>query len=315
MKAVRRFKSKGNDSLDLLLDTICNAFGGIVLIAILITLLTQDTQERIEEESASVDRELVERQIAALQSDIKEAQEYLQRQAASISVDPNLLGRLDELKAQLQTAKGKNDEAWTAWKDSASKAAGDNPKADQAFGDKVAITSRLSRLRTENIALNEKLDRLRMRLDTLRRERADVITSRSEQLRLPKEQAARSGHVYILLKQGEIFPLVLAQNSRLADNEYSLEWDRYGGERTFRVAPIVGKGVKPAEVGFALGKTLELMAKEGKYAALDVDSKSVQAYRALRTELLRRGIPFGWSYDERTTIGFCPNGVGPPPPL
>jgi hypothetical protein len=312
MKAGRRFRSRANDSLDLLLDTICNAFGGIVLIAILITLLTRDTQDRMEEQASSADRELIERQIASLQSDIKEAQDYLQRQADAVSVDPKLLSQLDQLKGALETAKGENNEAWVAWKDSASKAAGYDPESDKALGDRVAITSRLSRLKTENTSLKEKLDRLKMRLETLRRERAEIVNSKAEQLRLPKEQAERVGYVFILLKNSEIYPLFTARDGELKPNEYSLEWERFG-DSGYNVTPISGKGIRPEAAGSALAEFLDVLAREGKYAALDVDSKSVEAYRALRTELLRRRIPFGWDYDETAKQSFSPSGTVPPP--
>jgi hypothetical protein len=312
MKTGRRFRSKGNDSLDLLLDTICNAFGGIVLIAILITLLTRDTQDRMEEQASSADRELIERQIASLQSDVKEAQEYLQRQATTVSVDPNLLSRRDELKGTLETAKGKNDEAWVAWKDSASKAAGNDPASDKALGDRVSITSRLSRLKTENVSLNEKLDRLKMRLDTLRQERADTVNSKAEQLRLPKEQPERGGNVYFLLKNNEIFPVRVARNGFMVHNEESLVWrdiDPESDEATTQP----GRGVSPSAIASALGATFDAMLEQGNYATLDVDSRSAEAYRALRAELLRRRIPFGWSFDDATTVVFSTRGSKPPP--
>jgi hypothetical protein len=312
MKAKRRFISTGSDSLDLLLDTICNAFGGIVLIAILITLLTRDTRDRIEEQASSVDRELIERQIAALQSDIKEAQEYLERQAKSVTVDPSLSARLTGVRGALQTAKGRNEEAWNAWQTSAARASGKNPEADQALSDKTSIESRLSRLKTENLSLKEKQQRLKVRLDTLQRERTDIIASKAEQLRLPKEQAERGGHMFVLLKHNEIYPLSVAEGSEFSLNDYSLEWEKRGSDG-FAVTPIQGKGVKPSSVESALGETLELMAREGKYAALDVDSKSVEAYRSLRRELLARRIPFGWSYDERPRQIFSPQGSVPPP--
>jgi len=56
--ADRRAKS-GGDSLDLLLDTICNVFGGIILMAILVVLQTQTSAGRIPEPKAEdVERSL-----------------------------------------------------------------------------------------------------------------------------------------------------------------------------------------------------------------------------------------------------------------
>jgi hypothetical protein len=298
--------------LDLLLDTICNAFGGIVLIAILITLLTSDTKEKLEEAATTADKELIERQIDSVKSDIKEAEEYLQRQASSVSVDPVLVARLDRAKASLQTAKDKNAEVWSAWQKAAAKASGNDPEADKVLGEKVSVASRLARLRTQTEALDQKLERLKQRLETLRRERSDIVASKAEQLRLPKEQPERGGNVFILLKQNEIFPLLVAESGDLSLNKYSLDW-RDLAEDSVEVTPLIGKGVSPSSAGSSLGQTLELMKREGKYAALSIDSKSAEAYRALRAELLRRSVPFGWGHTESLKESFGPNGSKPPP--
>jgi hypothetical protein len=309
---MRRFRAKKSDSLDLLLDTLCNAFGGIVLIAILITLLTRDTRDRIEAGATSADRELIERQILSLQSDIAEANEYLERQATSVSVDPNLVARLGETKGALQTAKGNNEEAWRAWETASAKAAGDDPEADKALGEKVSIASRTSRLKTERDAQTEKLDRLKLRLETLRRERSDTIAEKSEQLRLPKEQPERGGNIFFLLKNNEIYPIRVAQNGRLVRNTDSLKWRELNADAD-EATPISGRGVTPDSVVRALGPTFDVMLKEGNYAALDIDSRSAEAYRALRAELLRRRIPFGWGFDDDAVQIFSSRGSKPPP--
>jgi hypothetical protein len=309
---MRRFRNTQSDSLDLLLDTICNAFGGIVLITILITLLTNDARERLQDVATSADKELVERQIATLKSDIKEAEEYLERQASSVSVDPGLVAHLDQAKASLQTAKDKNASAWNAWETSAAKASGNDPEADKILGEKVSVASRVSRLKTETDALNQKLEWLKQRFGALKRERSDILNSKAEQLRLPKEQPERGGNVFILLKQNEIFPLLVAEGGELALNDYSLDWKDLG-EDSVEVTPLIGKGISPSGAGSSLGQTLDLIKREGKYAALSVDSKSAEAYRALRAELLRRSVPFGWGHTESLKESFGPNGTKPPP--
>lgn len=309
---MRSLRSKRGDSLDLLLDTMCNAFGGIVLIAILITLLTRETRRQFDERSSDLDRELVERQIASLQSDIREAIEYLARQASSVSVDPALAARLDEAKTSLQTAKEKNAEAWDVWQKAAAKAGGNDPEVDRLVTQKASLTSRLARLTTEGRALKDKANRLAERLEALRRERSDIVESKSEYLRLPKEQPERSGNVFFLLKNNEIFPLLVEEGGDLEINDYSLQWRALDSE-SVEVTPLVGKGTSPAAAASVLGATLQLMNREGKYAALDVDSKSAEAYRSLRKELLRFRVPFGWSYDETLKQRFGPNGTKPPP--
>lgn len=77
--------------------------------------------------------------------------------------------------------------------------------------------------------------------------------------------------------------------------------------------PRTGKGVTPENASSRLRPTLEVIKKEGGYAILNVDSKSAKAYRVLRSDLIRLGLPFGWSHRESSTEGFGPNGTKPPP--
>ena len=309
---MRKFRSSQSDSLDLLLDTICNAFGGIVLITILITLLASDAKNKLQDLATSTDKELIERQIASVKSDIKEAEEYLERQAASGSVDLGLAAGLNEVRSSLQIAKYKNASAWSALEKTAVQLSGNDPVADRVLGEKVSVTSRLAKLTTEAGALNEKLLRLKQRLEALRAQRSDTLATKAEQLRLPKEQAERDGTVFILLKQNEIFPLLIADGGKLSANLDSLDWEEID-EESVEVVPRIGQGVKPSSVGSSLAETLELIKKEGNYAALSIDSKSAEAYRALRAELLRRSVPFGWGYTESLRESFGPGGSKPPP--
>jgi len=53
----RRRSTFSSDSLELLLDTICNVFGGIILMAVLVVLLTQTTAGRLPDpEPADIER-------------------------------------------------------------------------------------------------------------------------------------------------------------------------------------------------------------------------------------------------------------------
>jgi cell division protein ZapA (FtsZ GTPase activity inhibitor) len=313
---MRKFRSTKSDSLDLLLDTICNAFGAIVLITILITLLTSDAKNRLQDISTSTDKELIERQIASVKSDIQEAEEYLERQATSVSVDPSLATGLNQLRASLQIAKDKNASAWAGWEKTAVKLSGSDPEADRVLGEKVSVTSRLSKLKTETRALDEKLKRLKNRFETLKRERSEIVAGKAEQLRLLKEQSERSGNVYFLLKHNEVFPLYFARSGSFTRNDGSLEWQTLD-EETTRVIPKAGQGIDVSNMASALQETLTLMKKEGKYAALNIDSKSVAVYRALRLELLKYGLLFGWRHQESAAQDFTTgrDGMNPPPPL
>jgi hypothetical protein len=96
---MRRRTLAPKDSLDLLLDTMCNAFGGIVLMAILIALLIQDGGPG-KTPSAPARREAAEaarkaRELAALEAEIASLEE--KREANRELID--LVRRRNELEA------------------------------------------------------------------------------------------------------------------------------------------------------------------------------------------------------------------------
>src|SRR5215212_2230753 len=90
------------DSLELLLDTMCNTFGGIIMIALLIALLSRDASS----DTAITQRaETVRRQIEQTQKQTIEAEQL--RQRLQQSIDPRaaltvaLLTERDQLRQQI----------------------------------------------------------------------------------------------------------------------------------------------------------------------------------------------------------------------
>src|SRR4051812_9561577 len=63
------------DSLELLLDTICNTFGGILFLAVLVIILVQRTGQRLERHSVDVTGARAE---SALQNKLEQRQSTLQ---------------------------------------------------------------------------------------------------------------------------------------------------------------------------------------------------------------------------------------------
>lgn len=308
---MRRFRQKQADSLELLLDTICNAFGGIVLITILITLLTRDAERSREARDGNLDRELIERQIASLESDIDEARKFIERHGQEVSVDPALAAQLGEAKRNFQTAKGKNEEAWTAWKGGAAKAAGEDPETNQALGEKVSLQSKLAQAATEHEALDQKRQRLEDRFAALSAERKGIIADKAEALRLPKEGSSSSVPTYFILRFDKIFPVHIASGSRWVENRDCFDWQADGDD--ILLTPVEAKGLSPESLEQSIAASVALTKSEGSYAALLVAPDSAKAYRQLKKILVSAGVQFGWRVRDQTPYSFGSGGSSPPP--
>ena len=89
MKAAR---FRPGDSLDLLLDTMCNTFGGIIMIAILVALLAQQSPAPI----VPADRarsEMTERRLAIADTDLAAARALRTQLEDQALVGPKLSGK------------------------------------------------------------------------------------------------------------------------------------------------------------------------------------------------------------------------------
>lgn len=118
-----RLSNQNADSLELLLDTICNVFGGIILMAILVVLQTHSFSQRINSSAVNSSNAAVELKqrthqtdLAAIQADI---QGLLRRKVIlAKSLDDNqsrntdgLLARHEEFVKEIQRVKEREKKA------------------------------------------------------------------------------------------------------------------------------------------------------------------------------------------------------------
>src|SRR4051812_32206585 len=105
LRAMSRRRREQPDSLELLLDTMCNTFGGIIMIALLIALLSRDPSQS----DAAQRAENVQRQVQSIAQQTTEAERLHQRLLQS--ADPsttntlNLLSQRDELRQRIDSTR------------------------------------------------------------------------------------------------------------------------------------------------------------------------------------------------------------------
>lgn len=85
-----RRQQSSSDSLELLLDTICNTFGGILFIAILVIIMLQMSSDSSENHTATADEIVEHQQLTTLlknqQHELSRLQEILQGQEQTLEV-------------------------------------------------------------------------------------------------------------------------------------------------------------------------------------------------------------------------------------
>ena len=217
---MRRRSRSPKDSLDLLLDTMCNAFGGIVLIAILVALLIEKPgdgelpETPMTRENLTLLRKAAE--LSRLEKEIKEAEELhdKNRQLIDLIVKRNQLVKALEMRRESDALPIVEL----------------NEMLGRFLEEKSTLLSRVSELTSEKATVETMLSQQQVTLSRLDAEMKELITSRMSETRPPELRDASGKQYNIIVKHGQIFPLAdLKFNGAgelygISMNDYSLNW-------------------------------------------------------------------------------------------
>lgn len=183
-----------SSSLDLFLDTICNAFGGIMFLSILISVLLQfrggeasdnDEQPTISEADASQ----MESRLGQLQS------EHGELSATIASLEKSMVGE-DQTEILEQQAKLALAEK----------------QRDQTLKRQIELTQHLSEIDAQVRKRQKELNELDQRLVEARASLADkakaiddALDSREQKTELPKVRTTSKGNLLFLMRYGKLY--------------------------------------------------------------------------------------------------------------
>lgn len=234
--AARR-EGLASDSTELLLDTICNVFGGIILMAILVVLLTQSSAGRIPDPtSEEVDRALEAQrlrfEIGRLRrrlADLEEHRAEIERTflATTSPTGERLTGAVHEFRKAIIEAKQRVV---------ASQKALTHARRDQVEAERElrATTTRIDEKR-------EEFRRLEARLESAQ-------TSRRKDVRLPHRSGSGRGTPrYYVVKGGNVYRFGQGPLPRWEGGPYRVEdcmVSPLGGMTGAEVRPVEGAGMR-----------------------------------------------------------------------
>jgi len=191
----RKSLQESGDSLDLLLDTMCNLFGGIVFIALLVAMLAGDGARQRAEPPRSDTEEVLRRQIEQLAEEkdaifrkLAEKRDDLAQLLEKVS--PEKMGELASLKARqenLQNELEKSTEEASLSPDARS--IQEKLSKEMERQKKAALA-----LENEQKAFEKEIQRLKERGKDLAAKSRQLAEERVQSVRLPREtQDARRG--------------------------------------------------------------------------------------------------------------------------
>lgn len=312
--------SETGESLDLLLDTLCNTFAALVFIAILLVIINRDATAPKNQSMAAVDEariELLQRQIANLSSEVARLSSRLDATGRDSSTDRGNAD-LESVKEEIQRleARARALEAALA---SGQKRMNEGAKNDvqelRVLADQIA--AELARIETANNASQREIERLGGELDTVNKQLSESKAPLRETYRLPKEQdnGGKTGS-FVFVRGGKVYPVYFFNSSGSTRNQETIRWREDGDNSIPELIPGLGWSHSPTS-GTPLARFLESVPSQRYYLSFLVWPDSFAEFRAVKQECTRRGIELGFEVKVGPLPIFVPpgRGTGPAPRL
>ena len=290
------------DSLYLLLDTLCNAFGGIILLAVLVVLLT--SKEKSQSATASDSQEMLQRRLALAETNLQLSLEL----AASLNAKANdprwkqqmtLLSTRKELQDSIQQIR--DTVLQSSQELDAANAA--DPAERLKFLNAELTTAQTRKLEVQNslAAEEENINRLKQRMADMEKQMTAKLDELQRPLRLPKEHETGKRVVYIIVRYGHIYP---CRNSDLSRNETDINWTSTLNNEI--AEPIRGKGLDPN----AVAPYFSGLSGNNVYVVFCVFEDSFPSFIRAKQSTVASGVAYGWEpfRDQDGPVSFGENG-------
>ncbi len=294
-------RKKPADSLYMLLDTMCNAFGGIILLAVLVVLLTN--KEKSQAATTTGSQALLNRQLALAQTNLAESlrlESSLQARAA----DPRwkeqmaLLTSRQDLQDQIRQMR---EAVAENMKDVETAAAAD-PAARLKFLNTELADAQAKKLAAQNslAAQEEDISRRKEHLAGLQQEVIAKLRDMQRPLRLPLEHTSDKPVIYVIVEHGRLYP---CENPDLSQDTTDIHWKPLGFMAQ-EADPIPGRGLAPN----ASGEYFRRLSGNSVYVAFVVYEDSFEAFIIAKQIAVASGLSYGW---EPRTEADGPAAFGP----
>lgn len=308
---MRKLGRTASDSLDLLLDTVCNMFGVILLIAILVTLLTQTIPATPASDNSTA--EILQRKIATAESDLADAIRL--RDESAKGIDPKLVmlssetlqlrQAIDQARSRLEQVDAKiHDQVVAQTFDFTSESA---KLSQQLLEAERKQTELANTIKTDD----QNTARLRSRSSALTQQTQQTKEARVTKLRFPKERTGTKDTFSIIVKYNQVYPLY---NQNLDKNTETISWTPSVLSDSETAVPINGKGLDLVRDRAGIVRFLQAVPTADYYVAFYVYTDSFDAFHSLREMAVQAGFEFGWEpVQPGVQLRFGKGGHSPPP--
>jgi len=273
------------DSLDLLLDTMCNTFGGIILIALLVALLARQTPLQ---SAAGPSNALYDQRIALAENELAPLRAHLGTHAgddvsapaaAVVAAEESLVAARAEAVAaaaetthRAETVAAVGGAAWS-----------------QLAEELRQLERRETELRNLIAATEAETARLRERQAALAAQEQRERDSQTVKLRFPKERPRTRSSLAVICKHGRFYPLYSAVG---VTDRTNISWRSVGSDAE-ESTPNPERGLQlPTNVS-SWRALLDAHRSEGIYVAFYVYADSYETFREAKEVAIESRFEFG----------------------
>jgi hypothetical protein len=298
-----RRRRADDSSLELLLDTITNTFGGILFIAILLSLLLKSSS-RTASEAVSRSPPLSAVEQAELESrvaDLQQEAEGLQRRLASAprpgdsQADDSALGKLSSAAAAVEKAVAERAEAVRNTLDSQREAATATEQFEMLEQDRKSVQERLAEAEHRLAAAREEAARLAKA--ALQIDRPPGSTEIEQTVSLPKLRASHKSEVALYVRFDRIFMMHAWRNGeRLGPNTEQFVIVPLPGEegarQVARPKPAAGMVVNASSIAADLRRLLQSFAPDRFVVSMVVFEDSFDVFQSIKAAIVQNGYEY-----------------------
>ena len=299
----RRRRGTDDSSLELLLDTITNTFGGILFIAILLSLLLKSTSKTVGEATSraepmsAVEQAELESQVADLQQDV----ESLRRRVASApdpadsQAEDSDLGKLSAAAAAVEKAVAERAQAIRNTLESQRETATATEQIEMLEKDQKSIEQTLAEAEHRLAAAREEAARLAAA--AIQIDRQQEASEIEQTVSLPSLRPSVKGEVAIYVRFDKIFMMHKWRNGeRLGPNTDQfviVPLQAEGGVRQVaRPKPATGRDVSAATIDDDLRQLLKSFSPDRFVIGLVVFEDSFDVFQLIKAALVRNGYEY-----------------------
>ena len=275
-------------SLDMLLDTLCNTFGGIILIALLLAL--------------SVNKKSVELHDKLVKTDDNKSELIREREQLKNS----LLDLQDEQTLVLEDLEDEADRMREEIADTKDNL--DDLNSDASAAETLAKREKEKLENLKELELKEEEERLSLEEEVARLETILEHQELSQELKkkpyrkvsLPQLKDTRKKPLPVIVAHGKMYPMLRFGIGKVAKNEDGLTWNQTADER-FRIEVDPNKGVNPMNEQILEGflstvRNAPRSVRQSFFLNLFVfsDSESFGVFNKIRDEAVLRDLECNW---------------------